>query len=236
MKPVLHPLSLTTTHTSPTTSWRKSVRSILGIHNGVLAIRTSQGRGAAQTGSEWNSPCLQWIAVVFLDLKENTRNAKKNETEKRRKSEEKSEEKSCDPIYAKPIKNLTLSWKKKSEEKAKKKKGKSPATPSTPNPLRTWHFHGTFRHHLAFSGPWFCMMILDGRNRAIVIWESLARVIVAIRIASVRWRSYLFLLGCLITGGGAQKARLNKWFWKVHPYNDRLRWAKSRDYQLSQNR
>ena len=32
---------------------------------------------------------------------------------------------------------------------------------------------------------------LDGRNRAIVIAESLARVIVAIRIASVRWRSYL---------------------------------------------
>ena len=33
--------------------------------------------------------------------------------------------------------------------------------------------------------------ILDGRNRAIVIAESLARVIAAIRIASVRWRSYL---------------------------------------------
>ena len=32
---------------------------------------------------------------------------------------------------------------------------------------------------------------LDGRNRTIVIAESLARVIVAIRIASVRWRSYL---------------------------------------------
>ena len=32
---------------------------------------------------------------------------------------------------------------------------------------------------------------LDGRNRAIVIAESLARFIVAIRIASVRWRSYL---------------------------------------------
>ena len=32
---------------------------------------------------------------------------------------------------------------------------------------------------------------LYGRNRAIVIAESLARVIVAIRIASVRWRSYL---------------------------------------------
>ena len=31
---------------------------------------------------------------------------------------------------------------------------------------------------------------LDGRNRAIVITESLARVIAAIRIASVRWRSY----------------------------------------------
>ena len=32
---------------------------------------------------------------------------------------------------------------------------------------------------------------LDGRNRAIVIAESLARIIVAIRIASVRWRSHL---------------------------------------------
>ena len=32
---------------------------------------------------------------------------------------------------------------------------------------------------------------LDGRNRAIVIAESLARVIAAIRIASIRWRSYL---------------------------------------------
>ena len=32
---------------------------------------------------------------------------------------------------------------------------------------------------------------LDGRNRAIVIAEALARVIVAIRIASVHWRSYL---------------------------------------------
>ena len=32
---------------------------------------------------------------------------------------------------------------------------------------------------------------LDGQNRAIVIAESLARVIAAIRIASVRWRSYL---------------------------------------------
>ena len=32
---------------------------------------------------------------------------------------------------------------------------------------------------------------LDGRNRAIVIAESLATVIAAIRIASVRWSSYL---------------------------------------------
>ena len=32
---------------------------------------------------------------------------------------------------------------------------------------------------------------LDGRNRAIVIAESLERVVAAIRIASVRWRSYL---------------------------------------------
>ena len=33
--------------------------------------------------------------------------------------------------------------------------------------------------------------ILDGRNRTIVIAESLARVIAAIRIASLRWWSYL---------------------------------------------
>ena len=32
---------------------------------------------------------------------------------------------------------------------------------------------------------------LDGRNRAIVIADSLARVIAAIRITSVRWWSYL---------------------------------------------
>ena len=32
---------------------------------------------------------------------------------------------------------------------------------------------------------------LDGRNRAIVIAESLARVITVIRITSVCWRSYL---------------------------------------------
>ena len=32
---------------------------------------------------------------------------------------------------------------------------------------------------------------LDGRNRARVIAESLARVIAAIRITSVRWRPYL---------------------------------------------
>ena len=35
------------------------------------------------------------------------------------------------------------------------------------------------------------MQSLDGRNRAIVIAQSLARVIAAIQIASVRWRSYL---------------------------------------------
>ena len=34
-------------------------------------------------------------------------------------------------------------------------------------------------------------LLLDERNRAIVIAESLARVIAAIRIASVLWRSYL---------------------------------------------
>ena len=32
---------------------------------------------------------------------------------------------------------------------------------------------------------------LDGRNRATVIAESLARVIAATRITGVRWRSYL---------------------------------------------
>ena len=35
------------------------------------------------------------------------------------------------------------------------------------------------------------MLSLDGRNRARVIAESLARIIAAIRITSVRWRSYL---------------------------------------------
>ena len=34
-------------------------------------------------------------------------------------------------------------------------------------------------------------MSLDGRNRAIVIAETLAIVIAAIQITSVRWRSYL---------------------------------------------
>ena len=34
-------------------------------------------------------------------------------------------------------------------------------------------------------------MHLDGQNRAIVIAEALARVIAAIRIASVRWSSHL---------------------------------------------
>ena len=34
-------------------------------------------------------------------------------------------------------------------------------------------------------------VILDGQNRAIVIAESPARVIAAIRVASVRWRSYV---------------------------------------------
>ena len=40
------------------------------------------------------------------------------------------------------------------------------------------------------AGAHYCGR-LDGRNRAIVIAESLARVIAVIRIASVRWRSYL---------------------------------------------
>ena len=35
------------------------------------------------------------------------------------------------------------------------------------------------------------VLFLDGRNRAIVLAEPLARVIAAIRIASVCWRSYL---------------------------------------------
>ena len=40
--------------------------------------------------------------------------------------------------------------------------------------------------------PWYLVLrSLDARNRAIVIAESLARVIAAIRIASVRWRSHL---------------------------------------------
>ena len=37
----------------------------------------------------------------------------------------------------------------------------------------------------------FTISTLDGRNRARVIAESLVRVITAIRITSVRWRSYL---------------------------------------------
>ena len=36
-------------------------------------------------------------------------------------------------------------------------------------------------------------MRLDGQNRAIVIAESLERVCAAIRITSVRWRSYVAL-------------------------------------------
>ena len=40
-------------------------------------------------------------------------------------------------------------------------------------------------------GSWASIELLDGRNRARVIAESLARVIAAIRITSVRWRSYL---------------------------------------------
>ena len=47
-----------------------------------------------------------------------------------------------------------------------------------------------------YSNPWVVTFprrrgTLDGRNCAIVIAESLARVIVAIRIASVCWQSYL---------------------------------------------
>ena len=47
-------------------------------------------------------------------------------------------------------------------------------------------FNGTFSQ---FRTPGF--KHLDGRNRAIIIAESLARVVAAIRITSVRWRSYL---------------------------------------------
>ena len=43
-----------------------------------------------------------------------------------------------------------------------------------------------------FKPPWTARFgTLDGRNRARVIAESLARVIAAIWITSVRWRSYL---------------------------------------------
>ena len=37
------------------------------------------------------------------------------------------------------------------------------------------------------------VLSLDGRDRAIVIAESLARVVATIGITSVRWRSYLAL-------------------------------------------
>ena len=42
-----------------------------------------------------------------------------------------------------------------------------------------------------YRNPERIKVTLDGRNRARVIAESLARVIAAIRITSVRWRSYL---------------------------------------------
>ena len=48
-------------------------------------------------------------------------------------------------------------------------------------------FVSCFSLHYFLSG----LGSLDGRNRAIVIAESLARLIAAIRIACVRWRSYL---------------------------------------------
>ena len=47
---------------------------------------------------------------------------------------------------------------------------------------------------LLFGKNWagaYSIGTLDGRNHAIVIAESLGRVVAAIRIASVRWRSYL---------------------------------------------
>ena len=38
---------------------------------------------------------------------------------------------------------------------------------------------------------WSCITELDGQNRVIVIAESLARIVAAIRITSVGWRSHL---------------------------------------------
>ena len=58
-------------------------------------------------------------------------------------------------------------------------------------PFREWNFvfgesHSQFQELLReYPGT------LDGRNRARVIAESLARIIAAIRITSVRWQSYL---------------------------------------------
>ena len=57
-----------------------------------------------------------------------------------------------------------------------------PNTGRSPQPPRSKPRRGLNRAIVA---------LLDGRNRARVIAESLARVIAAIRIASVRWRSYL---------------------------------------------
>ena len=45
--------------------------------------------------------------------------------------------------------------------------------------------------HLSMCSIFGSVLILDGRNHAIVIAESLAGVIAAIRIASIRWPSYL---------------------------------------------
>ena len=68
--------------------------------------------------------------------------------------------------------------------------------------LKTQRFFCNVNWAYQFPKKWFWIFYflptffsyfwaLDGRNRAIVIAESLARVVVAIRIASVRWRSYL---------------------------------------------
>ena len=51
-------------------------------------------------------------------------------------------------------------------------------------------FRGFSRRIFSPHFLWEKVPSLDGRNRAIVIAESLARVIAAIRIASVRWSSY----------------------------------------------
>ena len=52
------------------------------------------------------------------------------------------------------------------------------------------HPVGKVRAKICTKNP---LHTLDGRNRAIVVVESLARVIAAIRVTSVRWRSHFAL-------------------------------------------